>query len=168
MPLAQIYQLINEQWFIAGVNTSEIVDFISKKIMINGSIKKKLFHLELARFIFSRCFISHEMLEIEVRSQIVGLNKMGMEHDELFDFPSVIHYLLYFMVRFLDQHLCLQVELPDKENHFTGRNIMDYLAINSNLQSYAWLINSIFSSPFLKTHHIARLPNLLTSLLKIR
>lgn len=136
--------------------------------MINGSIKRKLFQLELTRFIFSRCFASHAILEIEVKSRIAELKKMGIEHDELFDFPSVIHYLLYFMVRFLDQHLCLQVDLHDKENHSFGRSIMDYLAINSHLQSYAWLINSIFSSPFLKTNHIARLPNLLINLLKVR
>lgn len=47
--LSLIYQLLSEDWFTRSVNKGLLEANISNKILMNSKIKKKLFHLKVAK-----------------------------------------------------------------------------------------------------------------------
>ena len=51
VPLTLIHKLLNEEWFLNNVNKRALETNILNKILMNSKIKKKLFHLKVAKIL---------------------------------------------------------------------------------------------------------------------
>jgi hypothetical protein len=101
--LSDIYCIISQPWYIKGVNSTSVIAFVCSKIMIAARIKKKLFHLKIAKFMLGTIFADEESFRKQVRKEVSQLIATRVQYDELFDFASIAHYLLYLMSRLLDE-----------------------------------------------------------------
>lgn len=72
--LSLIFQLLSEQWFHRNVNKRLLEANISNKILMNSKIKKKLFHLKVAKIL-----LNSEAFDAKVYKKNVsrGANKIA-------------------------------------------------------------------------------------------
>lgn len=74
--LSLIFQLLSEEWFHRNVNKTLLEANISNKILMNSKIKKKLFHLKVAKIL-----LHSEAHDAKVYKKNVsrGANKIASE-----------------------------------------------------------------------------------------
>jgi hypothetical protein len=82
--------------------------------MGSARIKRKLFQLKMAETMLGQRFFNESYFRKGVAHYIDYLCNVQVPFDELFDFPSITHYLLYFMLRLLSQDFHVAIELPAK------------------------------------------------------
>jgi hypothetical protein len=68
----------------------------------------------MAETMLGQRFFNESYFRKGVAHYIDYLCNVQVPFDELFDFPSITHYLLYFMLRLLSQDFHVAIELPAK------------------------------------------------------